>query len=572
MQDKAEPTAPEIRDAVERIVASEDFKVPDRVVSFLRYVVDETLEGRSSGIKAYSVAIDVFGRDETFDPQSDPVVRIEAARLRRALERYYLTAGTGDPVVIGLPKGGYVPCFGYRFEPRESLPAEVAPRAVVVPRRPLAIVLILAILALAVPFSWIGYDAVTRNTATAVPRLEPKVLVLPFSNLGAEDMSAAYAVAITDELVGALSRFQEISVFGVQTSRANGGANVEQLRTELHAEYLLEGSARTDTDHVRVSARLIDTATRAVVWTSTYEHELTADALFRIPAETAAAVAGAVAQPDGVVFHRPDIADGKGPPDDLEAYFCSLDYYPYRNRPDPETHYALRACLERTVGQFPTYATALAMLSFVYVDELRHGFNRKEGAVVRAVEAARRAVSVDHDNARGLQALATALFFAGKPQEAFDYADRALAINPNDSDLLGQAGQIFGLSGQKTRGRALMEKALLLNPAKEGFYQGNLAFVCYLQEDYACATSAIEQSDAYQVPTYHGIAAIIYAQTGRVEEARKEAAAFQRIAPDFIQNLWGELSARNIPYEDQLLVADGLRKAGVVVPPAPATH
>ena len=76
----------DIRAAVERIVDSPDFTASDRARNFLRYVVEEALSGRADRIKAFSVAIEVFGRDETFDAQNDPVVRIEAGRLRRALE------------------------------------------------------------------------------------------------------------------------------------------------------------------------------------------------------------------------------------------------------------------------------------------------------------------------------------------------------------------------------------------------------------------------------------------------------------------------------------------------------
>jgi len=91
-----------------RILSSSDFEATEREHRFLKYVVDESLAGRGERIKAYSIATEVFGRDEFFNPQSDPIVRIEAGHLRRALERYYLTSGQGDPVLIQIPKGGYV--------------------------------------------------------------------------------------------------------------------------------------------------------------------------------------------------------------------------------------------------------------------------------------------------------------------------------------------------------------------------------------------------------------------------------------------------------------------------------
>jgi hypothetical protein len=112
---------------LERILASDDFRVPERNRKFLSYVVEEVLAGRADRIKAYSIAIEAFGRDASFDSQSDPVVRIEAGHVRRALERYYLTGGQLDPVLISIPIGGYVPTFTKRdpgSEPRSRKPIE----------------------------------------------------------------------------------------------------------------------------------------------------------------------------------------------------------------------------------------------------------------------------------------------------------------------------------------------------------------------------------------------------------------------------------------------------------------
>lgn len=96
----------ESRAQLERILQSADFEATARERRFLGYVVEEELAGRGSRIKAYSIAVEVFGRDASFDPQNDPIVRIEAGHLRRCLERYYLTGGQGDPVLIQIPKGG----------------------------------------------------------------------------------------------------------------------------------------------------------------------------------------------------------------------------------------------------------------------------------------------------------------------------------------------------------------------------------------------------------------------------------------------------------------------------------
>src|SRR4051795_5880495 len=100
-----------IQDALERVISSREIVNSERKKRFLKFIVQETLAGNADRIKAYTIAVDVFNRDASFDPVSDPVVRIEAGRLRRCLEHYYLAEGTADPVRITIPKGGYVPQF-----------------------------------------------------------------------------------------------------------------------------------------------------------------------------------------------------------------------------------------------------------------------------------------------------------------------------------------------------------------------------------------------------------------------------------------------------------------------------
>jgi hypothetical protein len=96
--------AASVREALERILASPGFDASARNRRFLEYLVEETLAGRAGRLKGLTIAIDVFGRDAaTFDRESDPVVRIEAAKLRRRLKSYYLTAGQDDPIRIDIP-------------------------------------------------------------------------------------------------------------------------------------------------------------------------------------------------------------------------------------------------------------------------------------------------------------------------------------------------------------------------------------------------------------------------------------------------------------------------------------
>lgn len=101
-----------IRTHLERIIQSPRFNASEKQKRFLKFIVEETLHGRAAQIKAYTVAIAVYDRPASFDPQVDPIVRVEAGRLRRALENYYLASNEVSPARIEIPKGAYVPFSG----------------------------------------------------------------------------------------------------------------------------------------------------------------------------------------------------------------------------------------------------------------------------------------------------------------------------------------------------------------------------------------------------------------------------------------------------------------------------
>jgi hypothetical protein len=108
------PTAEEIRSAVEHIVAGPGFRRSPQLVAFLRYLVESVLCGRAEHIKSYTIGVEALKRGERFDPQTDPFVRVEAARLRKALASSFAREGADLPVTIEIPLGGYVPVFRRR--------------------------------------------------------------------------------------------------------------------------------------------------------------------------------------------------------------------------------------------------------------------------------------------------------------------------------------------------------------------------------------------------------------------------------------------------------------------------
>jgi len=126
--------ADDIRRELSRIVGSSTFRDSYRLTSFLSFIVETTLAGNGSKLKAYTIAVEALGRGADFDPQTDPIVRVEAVRMRQALARYYSGIGRDDPLVIEVPRGSYVPAFRRRGNAcerpklRASIPFAPSPR------------------------------------------------------------------------------------------------------------------------------------------------------------------------------------------------------------------------------------------------------------------------------------------------------------------------------------------------------------------------------------------------------------------------------------------------------------
>lgn len=585
-QAQSQPSAEDVRAQLDRLLASPDLDLPARGRKFLHYIVEETLAGRADCIKAYSVGTEVFERDSNFDAQSDPVVRIEAGRLRRALEHYYLVAGFSDPVIIDVPKGAYVPHFSLRATPAAAAsespaaPLPAAPTAVSRPGRArwTGLGILLLTVALGGLVWWGTPQQIPQPPNEAVARMPggPTLVVMPFASLGEGSGSGIYADGLTEELLGQLARFKELTILGRETSRSiPPGTNVARIRRDLGVRYVLEGSVRTAAHQLRVAGRLLDAETGSVLWSHTYDNDLRQREFLSIQDDVAQRVATAIGQPYGIIFRADERRVQSTVPDDLEAYACTLRAYGYRAALSPASHAAIRTCLERAVARYPSYATAWAMLSMLYLDEDRFGFNPRPGsptATQRSIDAARLANRLDPENVRGLQALMTALFFIEQPAEALQVGERAVTLNPNDTELLGEFGSRLGQTGDRKRGMALLEQALARNPGHSDYYNGILANLAYLERDYGRAEVLLRKVSLEKFPLYHFVSAIIYAQLGMKSEAAQARDRFLQLRPTFFENWDQEVAKRNYGPEDGALLAEGARKAGFRVPDTTASE
>ncbi|RWN66257.1 MAG: hypothetical protein EOR99_17855 [Mesorhizobium sp.] len=555
---RAHRLAPEdCRAQLSLILNSADFDATGRERRFLSHVVEETLEGRGDRIKAYSIAVEVFGRDTSFDPQTDPIVRIEAGHLRRGLERYYLTAGHADPILITIPKGGYVPIFSVRSPAEIIEPALPVSRAEEVPTPSrwmraswLTVVLAATVAALAVAALGLASGGV-RPTSPEIPRL----LVETFDDLSGTEASSAIASGLTQEIVGQLSKFKDVIV--VQSSEDS----------VVPSRFVLAGSVHLSADAFRLRVRFINRADGSVLWADSYDGEMKVAALLETEANIAQKVATSLAQTYGVIFQADASLNVSNPPDDWAAYSCTLSFYAYRAKLDQRALPAVRACLEKAVERFPGYATAWGLLSQAYIDEIRFLYPSDAAAtsasITRALTAAKRAVELDPLNIRGLQAEMFALYFSQEIEAALSVGKRALTINPNDTELMGEYGYRLALSGGWDDGCPLVAEARTRNPGPLAYYETALALCAYFRGDYQQAAMWIRKATVPSNANYHTIAAAIFGEGGYEADARRERIWLEENAPGLIKNLRQEVAMRINRPEDVDFFLGSLKKAGL---------
>ncbi len=285
-----------VRAQLDRILLSPEFLAPERGRRFLQYIVEETLEGRSERLKAYTIAQAVFGRDASFDAQNDPVVRIEAGRIRRALERYYLVSGSGDPVRITIPKGGYLPHFSNsesRLQAGETAdlrrPADkrraaerpITWRDLLLPIGVPALFGTMAILAVIRPLeAYLSSPRASQTPATQTLKSKPRVTVEPIAALGDNAQGSDFARGLADQLIAKLMKMESLVVL----APGRFGTDATGMQFSLQGSALVEGTIA----HLHI--RLISGADGSVIWANQYDRDLRGQSMLDVEDEIAAQI------------------------------------------------------------------------------------------------------------------------------------------------------------------------------------------------------------------------------------------------------------------------------------------
>ncbi|MEN5083156.1 hypothetical protein ABE438_11785 [Bosea sp. TWI1241] len=479
------PSPDAVRAQLARVLGSDIFRGANQLAAFLTYVVEQTLAGRAGEVKGYTIAVEAFGRPAEFDPQSDPIVRVEAGRLRKALGLYYATDGVDDPVRIDIPVGAYVPVFLCRttpsaLAPLPDMPAawpEIAPP----PRRRVldrwwwllvALALALAVMLVGRTLWSSRTDSVWQAPATARPaakgqagaaapepaRLPVVSVVVAETDPPLEDVTRAFARHVIDTM----ARFDDIVVVKTPDAAA---------RAAVSADYVLTVAASRVGPAIEGVARLSASRDGRVVWASSTERRDDQPGDGTEMREIAQRLAIRLAQPFGII--HADLRHA-GLSLDMECLALALNV---RRTLKAAEHVAALDCLEGIIARDPDFHPAWSQLAMLTVNEHLGGFQPRPGlALDRALAAAVTAVRLAPSSARAHQAMMEAQYLRGTVEEGLKAGREAMARNPFDPDVMADLGARYVQLGRPGEGLPLLEKAISLSEGRPAWYD----FYAYL--------------------------------------------------------------------------------------------
>jgi len=471
-----------VREQLDRILGSSTFQQGDRLKRFLRFIVLEAIAGRRNELKEYVVGVQVFDKEDAFDPRTDPIVRVQARRLRSKLVRYYREEGPTDELIIDLPKGGYAPLFKRRETP-------------VLVKRPITSAFL------------------NRNAVT----------VQPFADHSADHSLDYFCRGIREEIVHRLARFPALRILA---GDAIGGPNGDPSHgaDKADAAMTICGGVRRDGERLRITAQVVDGASGCYMWSESVDC-LIGDAFVaheRIASAIVSKLEHQLGDPQGAPGAR------RRPSENLAAHNLYLQGRYHLNQ---RTEEGLRKALEffqKALVEDAQYSLAHSGMSDAYGLLAHYGVLGPAEAWTKAASSAASAVMLDADSAEGHTSFAHV-----KSTQDWDWKGSehefqlAIRLNPR----YATAHHWYAMSCLAPLGRLdeALDEILLaqsIDPVSS-IVARDLAVIHYYRRDFEMA---LEQCDHTIELNPHFAPA--YWILGVIQEQRKEldesAAAFQR--------------------------------------------
>ena len=465
-----------------RIFAGKAFRQADRLKRFLSFIVEETLAGRGEHLKEFVVGVEVFGKDDSFDPRNDPIVRVQARRLRAQLARYYREEGQDDELVIELPKGGYAAVFRPTKAPagRHSISPAL----------------------------------VSRNAVT----------VAPFADHSAAGDQGYFCQGLTDEIVHTLAGTEGLRLIAWNERNPSVPQSTARTAAERsNAALMVTGSVRFAGGEARITTNLLDAASGCYLWSGAIDRKL--DNILVVQEEVARNVADVLKNELAPGAHA---RSARRPTENLAAYNLYVQGRYHLNQRTEEGLRRAAEFFEKAIVESEQYAQAYSGLADAYSLLAHYGVSAPHEVWTKSASNAAWAVLQDENSAEAHTSLAHV-----KATQDWDWLgaereyQRALALDPR----YPTAHHWYAMSCLAPLGRLdeALEEILLaqaLDPISS-IIARDVARIHYYTQDYEAALDQCDHSIELNphFPPAYWILGLVQEQRGEFDEA---AAAFHR--------------------------------------------
>ena len=520
----------QIKNQLQKISESHDFKSKRVLCKLLNYIAMETLEGREDKIKGYTIGLAVFNKDIDFDADQDALVRINAGRLRRVLSNYYSNEGVDDEIIIEIPLGGYVPVFTKNSQTNSS------PKSL------------------------------SKLSNKVVP-IHPSIAILPFQDLSKDLSNDYFTIGFLEELSVELTNYEDFHIYdcSADNSPVFAHKNIRDFLEENNIRFTLDGSISIHKSEVKVLVKLTDILDQKQLWAQRFVKQLQVESIAEIQEQIAKEICVVLSGEYGFITQKLSVDSRNTKPKDIETYYAILKFYHYQLYLSDETFLAAYNSLNQALKNEPDSGIVYCCLADLHANAYMFDSPNSEQSYTLLGELIDKAYQLDSNSILVNITLTFKHFVYNERERFFNQLENCLKSNPSGSLRLGALGFFMALYGEWERGKEILDDVINNNFSYPLYLHGATILYFYRKKEYK---QALSEANKYAVPELFWapmLSAAVLGQLNRIDEAANDIVHLKQLKPNF-EGEASFLISRYVKEEDLVEhIMDGLRKAGMAL-------
>jgi len=503
-----------------KILDSNTFRESSNLIRFLEFVVVETLEGRGAQLKQYTIAVQAFDRSTTFDSQKDPIVRIQAGRLRQLLTNYYKEEGFNDKILIEIPKGTYIPEFS-------------------------------------------TVERLSSKEGNQLPMITPEILVFPFKNLSSLEDNQFIAEGFTEELVTNLSFFKNIVTIRASIHEDNLKNN--DSYEDVIPRFCLRGTIRFSDTKIKVVVSLYSSIDNRIIWSMDFNEPYELDQIIEMQERVALKVATSVADVyGGAIVKKIQAETQKMAFQDIDRFDIVMVLYAYLRNPTRIEYDKILDLFYDCVKKYPDFGPGWGALADILINNYILGYTPNCPELLEeGLTYMRKAVNLNPNSQliRTIQGYSS--FVNNQLDECRHQLSYAKSLNPKSAFFIGAIGFFTAMAGDWQNGIEDLKTSFKLNPDYPNWYHIATTLFHLKEKSYEESLSEALKLDIPLIFWDPVLKAVGYAYNDNLVEAEIQLDKLRQILPDFFNQPLFYLKTF-IKFDTLLdIVIKGLIKAGL---------